>query len=124
MIRRALAQRLRELRVGREPDRGQAAALVGFSDSKMTKVELAQAVASREDVLKMLGRLRGVTATSGSCCWPWSGRATARSGGSRPRARTPKFGSYLGLEAVATSLQAYDTTWSTGSCRPPTTPAP
>jgi hypothetical protein len=34
-----------------------------------------------------------------------------------------KAGNYLGLEAIATTLQAYDPPWSMGWCKPPTTPA-
>jgi transcriptional regulator with XRE-family HTH domain len=108
-VRRALGQRLRALRQGRELTVAQAADQVGISPSKVTKIELAQLTATRDDVLKMLDAygetdpeqqalLLSMVRDGNRKEW-WEGR----------RALPPRFGSYLGLEAVATTLQAYDT---------------
>lgn len=109
--RRALAQRLRHLRVEAGLTGEQASERVGFSDSKITKIERAQAVASREDVLKMIDAYGGVSEDERERLL-----AMARLGNRKEwweqhdRQLPPKLGSYLGLEAVATSLRAYDTT--------------
>ncbi|HEV3292927.1 MAG TPA: helix-turn-helix transcriptional regulator, partial [Streptosporangiaceae bacterium] len=108
-VRRELGQRLRALRQGRELTLVQAAEQVGFSPSRVTKIELAQLKVSQKDVLKML-EVYGETdpeqqalllsmVREGSHQEWWEGR----------RVLHPKFGSYLGLESVATTLQAYDT---------------
>jgi transcriptional regulator with XRE-family HTH domain len=108
-VRRELGQRLRALRTGRDMTVVQAAEQVGISASKVTKIELAQLAASRDDVLKLLDAygeddpeqqaLLLSMARDGNRKEWWEGR----------RALHPKFGSYLGLESVATTLQAYDT---------------
>jgi transcriptional regulator with XRE-family HTH domain len=108
-VRRELGQRLRGLRTEKDLTVAEAAERVGFSQSKLTKIELAQAVATRDDVLKMLdvyeetdtgqqALLLAMVRTGASKEW-WESR----------QALPPKFGSYLGLESVATALQAYDT---------------
>ena len=53
-VRRELGQRLRALRQGRELTLVQAAEQVGFSPSRVTKIELAQLKVSQKDVLTML----------------------------------------------------------------------
>jgi transcriptional regulator with XRE-family HTH domain len=53
-VRRELGQRLRALRQGTELTVVQAAGQIGISPSKVTKIELAQLAATRDDVLKML----------------------------------------------------------------------
>ena len=53
-VRRELGQRLRGLRAAKDMTVAEAAERAGFSQSKLTKIELAQAVATRDDVLKML----------------------------------------------------------------------
>jgi transcriptional regulator with XRE-family HTH domain len=109
-VRRELGQRLRGLRVAKDMTVAEAASQVGFSQSKLTKIELAQLVASRNDVLQLLdvyeetdpaqkALLLSMVRTGASKEW-WESR----------RALPPKFGSYLGLESVAATLQAYDTT--------------
>jgi transcriptional regulator with XRE-family HTH domain len=109
--RRALAQRLRQLRVEAGLTGDQASERVGFSDSKITKIERAQAVASVQDVIKMIDAYGGVTGEERERLL-----AMARQGNRKEwweqhdRQLPPKLGSYLGLEAVATSLRAYDTT--------------
>jgi transcriptional regulator with XRE-family HTH domain len=119
-IRRALAQRLKQLRVEAELTGDQASARVGFSDSKITKIERAQAVASREDVLKMISAYGGVTDDEREQLL-----AMVRQGNRKEwweqhdRQLPPKLGSYLGLEAVATSLRAYDTTLVNGLFQTP-----
>jgi len=109
-VRRELGQRLRGLRTEKDMTVAEAAQRVGFSQSKLTKIELAQAVATRNDVLKMLdvyeendteqqAMLLAMVRAGASKEW-WESR----------RALPPKFGSYLGLESVAATLQAYETT--------------
>jgi transcriptional regulator with XRE-family HTH domain len=108
-VRRELGQRLRGLRTEKDMTVAEAAQRVGFSQSKLTKIELAQAVATRNDVLTMLdvyeetdpgqqAMLLAMVRAGASKEW-WESR----------QALPPKFGSYLGLESVATALQAYDT---------------
>ncbi len=108
-VRRELGQRLRALRQGRELTLVQAAEQVGFSPSRVTKIELAQLKVSQKDVLTMLevyeetdpeqqALLLSMVREGNHQDW-WEGRRVLR----------PKFGSYLGLESVATTLQAYDT---------------
>ncbi|HEX6523928.1 MAG TPA: helix-turn-helix transcriptional regulator [Streptosporangiaceae bacterium] len=108
-VRRALGQRLRALRTGRELTVAQAADLVGISQSKVTKIELAQLKQSREDVLKLLDAyeetdpqqrelLLSMVRDGKNKDW-WEGHLRL----------LPKFGSYLGLESIATTVQAYDT---------------
>jgi transcriptional regulator with XRE-family HTH domain len=119
-IRRALAQRLKQLRVEAELTGDQASARVGFSDSKITKIERAQAVASTQDVLKMIDAYGGVTDDERERLL-----IMARQGNRKEwweqhdRQLPPKLGSYLGLEAVATSLRAYDTTLIHGLLQTP-----
>jgi transcriptional regulator with XRE-family HTH domain len=110
-VRRELGQRLRALRT--RPDQTltviEAAAKAGISQSKITKIELAQVKANRDDVLKLLDAygetdpeqqtlLLSMVRDGNRTDW-WEGHRTLR----------PKFGSYLGLESVATAVQAYDT---------------
>ncbi len=108
-VRRELGQRLRGLRLAKEMTVAEAASKVGFSQSKVTKIELAQLVATRNDVLQLLDvyeesdpgqreMLLSMVRAGASKEW-WESR----------RALPPKFGSYLGLESVAATLQAYDT---------------
>src|ERR1039458_543764 len=98
-VRRELGQRLRGLRTEKDMTVAEAAERVGFSQSKLTKIELAQAVATRDDVLTMLGvygesdaqqqdRLLAMVRAGATREW-WEGH----------RALPPKFGSYLGLES-------------------------
>jgi transcriptional regulator with XRE-family HTH domain len=107
-VRRELGQRLRGLRLDKDMTVAEAASRVGFSQSRLTKIELGQG-AKRDDVLRLLdvyeetdpqqqAELLAMVRAGASKEW-WEGR----------RALPPKFGSYLGLESVATVLQAYDT---------------
>ncbi len=109
-VRRELGQRLRGLRTEKDMTVAEAAEQARFSQSKLTKIELAQLVATREDVLKLLdvyeetdpgqqALLLSMVRAGASKEW-WEGH----------RALPPKFGNYLGLESIATTLQAYDTT--------------
>jgi transcriptional regulator with XRE-family HTH domain len=117
-VRRELGQRLRGLRLGRDLTVAEAARRAGFSQSRLTKIELGQG-AKRDDVLTLLdlyeetdpqqqAALLAMVRAGSSKEW-WEGR----------RALPPKFGSYLGLEAVATTLQAYDTTLVHGLLQTP-----
>jgi transcriptional regulator with XRE-family HTH domain len=108
-VRRELGQRLRAMRTGADMTVAEAAERVGISTSKLTKIELAQLSATRDDVLKLLDTygeagpdqqaLLLTMVREGNRKEWWEGRRTLH----------PKFGSYLGLESVATALQAYDT---------------
>jgi transcriptional regulator with XRE-family HTH domain len=109
--RRALGQRLRALREDRDLTQAQVADLVGISTSKLAKIERAQLKASQKDVLALLDAYGQIGAEQrrellsmvrdGNREEWWEGHRYGR--------LLPDFGSYLGLEAVATTLQAYDT---------------
>lgn len=118
-VRRSLGQRLRGLRVDKDMTVSDAAQAIGCSPSKLTKIELAQLVASKDDVEKLLD-LYGVDdpeqqvlllsmVREGNRKEWWEGR----------RDLPPKFGSYLGLEAVATTLQEYNATFVHGLLQTP-----
>jgi transcriptional regulator with XRE-family HTH domain len=108
-VRRELGQRLRAMRTGADMTVAEAAEQVGISTSKLTKIELAQLSATRDDVLKLLDTygeagpeqqaLLLTMVREGNRKEWWEGRRTLH----------PKFGSYLGLESVATTLQTYHT---------------
>jgi transcriptional regulator with XRE-family HTH domain len=109
--RRALGQRLRALREDRDLTQAQVADLVGISTSKLAKIERAQLKASQKDVLALLDaygetgsgqrqELLSMVRDGNREEW-WEGRRHGK--------LLPDFGSYLGLEAVASTLQAYDT---------------
>jgi transcriptional regulator with XRE-family HTH domain len=117
-VRRELGQRLRGLRLDRELTVAEAASRVGFSQSRLTKIELGQG-AKRDDVVMLLdvyeetdpqqqASLLAMVRAGASKEW-WEGR----------RALPPKFGSYLGLESVAATLQAYETTLVNGLLQTP-----
>ncbi len=118
-VRRELGQRLRAMRTGADLTVAEAAERVGISTSKLTKIELAQLSATRDDMLKLLDTygedgpeqqaLLLTMAREGNRKEWWEGR----------RALHPKFGSYLGLESVATTLQAYETTLVHGLLQTP-----
>jgi transcriptional regulator with XRE-family HTH domain len=108
-VRRALGQRLRAFRVARSLTVAEAAELIGCSQSKVTKIELAQMTVTRDDVEKMLtvygqtdpdqlALLLSMVRDGNRKEW-WEGQ----------RALLPKFGAYLGLESVAVSLNVYET---------------
>jgi transcriptional regulator with XRE-family HTH domain len=118
-VRRELGQRLRGLRMAKDMTVAEVASQVGFSQSKLTKIELAQLVATRNEVLQLLdvyeetdpaqqALLLSMVRTGASKEW-WESR----------RALPPKFGNYLGLESVAATLQAYDTTLVHGLLQTP-----
>jgi transcriptional regulator with XRE-family HTH domain len=117
-VRRELGQRLRGLRLDMGMTVAEASSRVGFSQSRLTKIELGQG-AKREDVFKLLdvyeetdpqqqASLLAMVRAGASKEW-WEGR----------RALPPKFGNYLGLESVAATLQAYDTTLVHGLLQTP-----
>jgi len=108
-VRRALGQRLRALRTGAGLTVAQAAERVGISTSKVTKIELAQLKASRDDVLKLLDAY-GETDPGQQALL----LSMVRDGNDKEWWETylrllPKFGSYLGLESVASTVQSYTT---------------
>jgi transcriptional regulator with XRE-family HTH domain len=110
-VRRALGQRLRALRQAADLTVAEAADRVGISSSKVTKIELAQLKATRDDVLKLLdaygetdpgqqAMLLSMVRDGNRKEW-WEG--------SRDLKLMPNFGSYLGLEATAITLHTYST---------------
>jgi transcriptional regulator with XRE-family HTH domain len=108
-IRRELGQRLRGLRQERGMTVAEAAERAGFSQSKVTKIELAQMVASRTDVLRLLEVYGEIDAGQQALLLSMVGAGARKEWWEGHRALPPKFGSYLGLESVASTLQAYDT---------------
>jgi transcriptional regulator with XRE-family HTH domain len=118
-VRRELGQRLRGLRQDKDLTVAEASGRVGFSQSRLTKIELGQAVAKRDELLRLLdvyeendpqqqATLLAMVRTGSSKEW-WEGR----------RAVPPKFGNYLGLESVAATLQTYETTLVLGLLQTP-----
>jgi transcriptional regulator with XRE-family HTH domain len=108
-VRRVLGQRLRALRTAAGLTVAQVAEQVGISTSKITKMELAQLKATRDDVLKLLDAYGATDPGQQELLL-----SMAREGNNKDWWETylrllPKFGSYLGLESVATTLQSHDT---------------
>lgn len=108
-VRRELGQRLRGLRLAREMTVAEAASQVGFSQSKVTKIELAQLVATRNDVVQLLDVYEESDPGQREMLLSMVRAGTSKEWWESRRALPPKFGSYLGLESVAATLQAYDT---------------
>ena len=108
-VRRELGQRLRALRQGRELTVAQAAEQLGISPSKVTKVELAQLAATRDDLLKMLDAYGETDPEQQALLLSMVREGNRKEWWEGHRVLHPKFASYLGLESVATTLQAYDT---------------
>ena len=112
-MRRALGQALRELRYASDKTVAEVSDAVGIGQSTVTKIELAQMVPSRGNVVKLLDyyrvggeereRLLGLQKDGGRKEW-WEGHLRL----------PPKFGAYLGLESVATVMQAYESTFVHG----------
>jgi transcriptional regulator with XRE-family HTH domain len=108
-VRRELGQRLRALRQGRELTVAQAAEQLGISPSKVTKIELAQLAATRDDLLKMLDVYGETDPEQQALLLSMVREGNRKDWWEGHRVLHPKFASYLGLESVATTLQAYDT---------------
>ena len=108
-VRRELGQRLRALRQGRELTVAQAAEQLGISPSKVTKIELAQLAATRDDLLKMLDVYGETDPEQQALLLSMVREGNRKEWWEGHRVLHPKFASYLGLESVATTLQAYDT---------------
>lgn len=107
-IRRELGQRLRGLRQDKDMTVAQAATRAGFSQSKLTKIEQGQAV-KREDLLKLLDVYGETGPGQQALLLAMVGAGASKEWWESRHALPPKFGSYLGLESVAATLQAYDT---------------
>jgi transcriptional regulator with XRE-family HTH domain len=119
-VRRALGQRLRELRMDRGMTVDAAATAVGFSDSKITKIEKGQAKASREDVTSLTAVYGGIGDDELEQFQAMVREGNRKEWWERRDLRLPpKFGSYLGLESVATVLQAYEHTLVHGLLQTP-----
>jgi transcriptional regulator with XRE-family HTH domain len=108
-VRRELGQRLRALRQGSDLTAAQAAERVGFSTSRVTKIELAQLRVSHKDVLTMLDAYGQTDPEQQALLLSMVREGSRKEWWESHRVLHPKFGSYLGLESVATTLQAYDT---------------
>jgi transcriptional regulator with XRE-family HTH domain len=108
-VRRELGQRLRAMRTGADLTVAEAAERVGVSTSKLTKIELAQLSASRDDVLKLLDTYGEAGPEQQALLLTMVREGNRKEWWEGHRVLHPKFGSYLGLESVATTLQAYDT---------------
>ena len=110
-VRRALGIELRKLRTNKSMTGEQAARAVGFSESKLTKIERAQVAVSREDLLNMVAVYGGVSDGDRDRLLAMMRQGNRKEWWEQQDLRLPlKLGSYLGLEAVASSLRAYDTT--------------
>jgi transcriptional regulator with XRE-family HTH domain len=110
VARRELGQRLQALRKDKGLTVNEVSGRAGISQSQITKIERGYGAVKPADVLKLLevyeetdpqqqAMLLAMVRAGASKDW-WEGRP----------ALPPKFGSYLGLESVASALQAYDTT--------------
>jgi transcriptional regulator with XRE-family HTH domain len=108
-VRRELGQRLRALRAARDLTVAEAAEHIGISPSKVTKIELAQLAATRDDVLKMLDAYGEADPEQQALLLSMAREGNRKEWWEGRRVLHPKFGSYLGLESVAATLQAYDT---------------
>jgi transcriptional regulator with XRE-family HTH domain len=108
-VRRALGQRLRALRAARELTVAEVAGRAGFSQSKVTKIELAQLAVSRDDVVKLLAAYGDTDPAQQELLLSMVRDSNRREWWEGHRSLLPKFGIYLGLESVVTTLQAYDT---------------
>ena len=108
-VRRALGQRLRALRVTRGLTVAEAADLVGCSQSKITKIELAQMAVTRDDVEKMLTVYGETDHEQLSLLLSMVREGNRKEWWEGQRALLPKFGAYLGLESVAVSIHVYET---------------
>jgi transcriptional regulator with XRE-family HTH domain len=108
-VRRELGQRLRAMRTGADMTVAEAAEQVGISTSKLTKIELAQLSATRDDVLKLLDIYGEAGPEQQALLLSMVREGNRKEWWEGHRVLHPKFGSYLGLESVATTLQAYDT---------------
>jgi transcriptional regulator with XRE-family HTH domain len=108
-VRRELGQRLRALRQRMELTVVQTAEQLGMSPSKVTKIELAQLPATRDDVLKMLDAYGETDTEQQALLLSMVREGKRKDWWEGHRALRPKFASYLGLESVATTLRAYDT---------------
>jgi transcriptional regulator with XRE-family HTH domain len=110
-VRRALGIELRRLRTEAGMTGEQASKAVKFSESKLTKIERAQVAVSREDLLRLLAAYGGVADDERDRLLAMQRQGNRKEWWEQQDLRLPsKLGSYLGLEAVATSLRAYDTT--------------
>jgi transcriptional regulator with XRE-family HTH domain len=107
-VRRALGQRLREMRLGRELTVAEAADAAGMGQSTLTKIELAQMAASRANVEKLLDFYE-VEADERDVLLGMLKDGNRKEWWESVHALRPKFGNYLSLESVATAVQAYDT---------------
>ena len=119
-VRRALGLELRKLRTEAGMTGEQAAKAVGFSESKLTKIERAQVTVTREDLLRMIDVYGGVPDDDRDRLLTMLRQGNRKEWWEQHDLQLPpKFGSYLGLEAVATTLQAYDPTLVHGLLQTP-----
>jgi transcriptional regulator with XRE-family HTH domain len=117
-VRRALGQRLRAMRLARELTVAEAADAAGMGQSTLTKIELAQMLASRANVEKLLDFYE-VEAGEREVLLGMHRDGNRKDWWESLHAQDPKFGNYLSLESVATAVQAYDTTLVHGLLQTP-----
>lgn len=109
-MRRRLGEQLKQLRLDADMTSEETAVEVGFSDTKINRIEKGQYRASREDVIQltgvyglddaeMLNMLLTMVKEGGRREW-WE---------SHLKLMMPKFNNFLGLEASATVMKAYET---------------
>jgi transcriptional regulator with XRE-family HTH domain len=110
VARRELGQRLRGLRNGRDLSVAEAAQRAGCSQSQLTKIELGQTVAKREDVLALLDVYEETDTGQQAALLAMVKAGARKEWWDAYRALPRRFGTYLSLEQAASTLQAYDTT--------------
>ena len=119
-VRRALGQRLRELRIAADMTVDQASEAAGFSDSKITKIELARLKASGDDVARLTAAYGEISKAELDQLQAMVREGNGKEWWERRDLRLPaNLGVYLGLESVATVLQAYDPTLVHGLLQTP-----
>ena len=107
-VRRALGQRLRELRLDRDLTVAEVAGAADIGQSTVTKIELAQMVPSRPNVEKLLS-FYGIDGDERDLLLAMHRDGNRKEWWESVHALRPKFGNYLSLESAATAVQAYDT---------------
>lgn len=85
-----------------------AAGLVGLSQSKLTQIELARQVATRDEVIRLFDAYGGGSEKEREELLALVRGARSKEWWESIHSLPPKFGVYLGLESVAEALTAYD----------------
>ena len=107
-VRRALALELRTRRIAAGLTVEKASAAVGMSQSKLTQIERAGQVPSRDEVIKLLGTYGGASEEDRDGLLSLVRDSKHKEWWESIHALPPKLKVYLGLESVASSLLAYN----------------